>query len=80
MPPADQIEEHEPHNLDQNQWQAEAGEENEVEDNIEGTEDDYGEEGVAEEGLVRFSAPTDRSPIELLSITSLSRGLFKKFL
>ena len=47
------------------------------EDNIEMIEDDYGEESVAEEGLARFSASTDRSPIELLSVSPLSRGLFQ---
>ena len=40
-------------------------------------EDDYGEESVAEEGPVRFSASTDRSPIELLSVTQQTRGLFQ---
>ena len=75
LPPADQIE-HEPQIMDQNLSQAEAQEENKVENNIEVIEDDYGEESVAEEGLVRFSAPTDRSPIELLSVNPLSRGLF----
>ena len=75
LPPADQIE-HEPQIMDQNQLQAEVQEENKVENNMEEIEDDYGEESVAEEGLVQFSAPTDRSPIELLSANLLSRGLF----
>ena len=75
LPPADQIE-HEPQIMDQNLPQAEVQEENKVENEIEEIEDDYGEESVAEEGLVRFSAPTDRSPIELLSVNPLSRGLF----
>ena len=66
LPPADQIA-HPPHNLDQNQQQVEAPD---------GNEDDYGEESVAEEGPVRFSASTDRSPIELLRVTQLTRGLF----
>ena len=59
--PADQIA-RPPHNLDQNQQLVEAPDEN---------EDDYGEESVAEEGPVRFSASTDRSPIELLRTTQL---------
>ena len=43
-------------------------------------EDDYGEESVADEGPVRFSASTDRSPIELLRLMELSRGLFQSSL
>ena len=58
-----------PHNLERNQLQVEAQK---------GNEDDYGEESVAEEGPVRFSASSDRSPIELLRMTHLSRGLFWK--
>ena len=49
-----------------------------VEAPIEDNDDDYGEESVAEEGPVRFSATAaDRSPIERLRSTQLSRGLFK---